>query len=383
MRTQHQLLFISLLAALCSLTSGCKDDPPPTGFSADFNLSLYNDGMAPDTLELRADFAGADSYDWQLQGLSIGSGQHHIEPISNVDVFSIKLTVKSGKHTKERSESFEVDNFPPNGGSTLTVFQGNGELGTIGIDGSDPFLLPIDDLSADSDGRMDYDDHSRELYYTGSIIRSFPNGAQSVTIVSDPLADPTDRIVDLAVDPEDQRVFFAVNHNIIGGFISSVDTDGNTEFVIGSFSDCTVLDMTLHKADNKAYFTCADQSNIRFAVGNDVGILFSHNANLYALVYDNTEDWLYFTGDLDFDMLYEIYRIVPVFGVAPELVVDDASAQPILGIDILESKQQLFWSDSDENAIYRLELNDPGATPEVVFTDVTNPKALAVGDFEN
>ncbi len=242
----YNLIQLCLLTGLICLTGSCKK--APEGFSADFNISHKNGGMVTDTVELSARFDDADSYEWIIQGLPPRSGQNVAVVFQTAGSFSAQLTVKSGKHSKTNSEGLTLNNFPS--GTALTVVQGNGEVGTAGIDGSDPFWLSFDNAGAS--GGMDYDDDTGQLYYSGSIKRAFPNGVDREIIYTE---EAWEEITALAVDSDDKRVYF---DRLSDGYYSifSIDTEG-TEIPTQEafFMDGWLRDLTLDAANDRVYFT--------------------------------------------------------------------------------------------------------------------------------
>jgi len=108
----------------------------------------------------------------------------------------------------------------------------------------------------------------------------------------------------------------------------------------------------------------------------------SFDGTKYALVWNNTENMLYFVEDIDGDETYDIVKSDPTAAnPTSEIVVNNASAAPILGIDVDETNQILYWTDQIEGAIFQLDLTNPQATPKIVFSGISNPRSLAIGNF--
>ena len=108
----------------------------------------------------------------------------------------------------------------------------------------------------------------------------------------------------------------------------------------------------------------------------------SFDGEKHAMVWNNTENMLYFVEDIDGDETYDIVKSDPTAAnPTSEIVFANASTAPILGIDIDETNQILYWTDQVEGAILQLDLINPQALPKIVFLGISNPKSLAIGNF--
>ena len=381
MKSPNKITLTTFSLILIFSLSTCKKDKEPDGFTADFTFTFAHGGMAPDTAKFSAQYPEADSYNWDISGIS-GSDTNFQVLFNAAGDFDASLTVKSGSFSDNKSASVPINNFPP-GGTAMTIIQGNGEVGTVVLDAENPRWLAIDTIDANSIGGMDYDDENKTLYYTSSIKRSFPNGVGKEVIFDDSQLNPwEDGIVDLVVDGKDQLVYFVIHDSYGISAISTLSLDMFTRSDIGFFQQSFIQFITLDKASDKYYFTAESSTEIHF--GDAMGVSGSTNGNdalNYAIVFDNYTNVLYYVNDGDFDEDYDIMRVYPDNDYYEEMVVDGASLQPILGLDIDENKQYLYWTDQAEDVIYRLKMNETGAEPEVIFENVTNPKALAIGNF--
>lgn len=377
-----------LLICLIGLAFGCRKKAPD-GFNADFNIGFNNGGMAPDTVVLSPQFLGADSYEWTIEGVSKTGQQVTFNPQS-AGSYYVELTVSSDEHKRSNTSTIAIENYPTSG-SAMTIVNEDGVIGSFGIDGDAPFWIPIDTIDADGIAGMDYDDNTKQLYYTGSIVRAFPNGAEKEEIFSNDQLQPGARIDDLVIDADDRRVYFAINSDVTKA-VASVDLDGNDlnyEFEFTFFE--AIQDITLDAALDRVYFTTEFSTAIQYTIQGDVATLYSDNSQKYALVFDNTTQYLYYAEQV-FDnnglTHTNIMRLNPesynsdIPETWPQVVVENASIAPIQGIDLSESKQQLYWSDSAEKIIYRIDLNNPQEGREVVVRDIENPSALAIGNFD-
>jgi Low-density lipoprotein receptor repeat class B len=379
--------YLSLLLVLAVFSSACRKKAPE-GFSADFEINYNNGGMAPDLITLRAQFADADTYDWSVEGVPL-YGQQTTFNAQSAGSFYVTLEVESGQHKKTKSANVAVENYPTNG-EAMTVVQSDGVIGTFGVDGAQPFFVPIDTIAPDGLNGMDYDNETRELYYTSSIIRAFPNGAEKKLILSDDQLSGGDKIVDLVVDSEEHRVYFAINGSSGLNAIASIDQDGNdlryeTQFEFPN----AIFDITLDEFENTVYFTGSESTAIFKIIEGELIWLYADNFLKHALIFDNSTGFLYFAeqvfntpaGQINI-MRFNPKNYNPDLSETwPQVVVENASTQAIHGMDISESKQQLYWSDTGQHVIYRIDLNNAQATREIIFTNITNPRAIAISDF--
>jgi hypothetical protein len=272
------------------------------------------------------------------------------------------------------------------------VVQGDGVIGTTGVGGAQPFFVPIDTLPDGGIAGMDYDDDTKELYYTGSIIRAFPNGAEKRVLFLDDQLSSGDNIVDLVVDSDDHRVYFAIsNSEFFNNAIASIDQNGNDLNYVAQFEfPNSIFDTTLDEIENTVYLTSYDNSGIYQIIPGEVNLIYSDQHLKLALVFDNSTGNLYFAEQVFTPEGIEttnILRFNPknynpdLSATWPQIVIENASTHPIHGIDISESKQQLYWSDIGQNVIYRIDLNNPQAQKEIIFEGVTNPRAIAISNF--
>jgi Low-density lipoprotein receptor repeat class B len=383
MRTQTTQSYLWLFLILSLLHAGCRKKAPE-GFSADFNIYYDNGGMAPDVITLSAQFADADNYNWSVEGVSY-SGEQIILNVQSAGSFFISLEVESGKHKKTKSETVVVENYPIDS-EAMTIVQGDGVIGTFGVDGANPFFVPIDTIAPDGLNGMDYDDETAELYYTSSIIRAFPNGVGKQIILTDDQLSSGDNIVDLAVDSEDRRVYFAINGISSINAIASIDKEGIDLTYITQFEfPNSIFDITLDKFENTVYFTASESTEIFQTMQGEVISLYSDNSLKHALVFDNSTGLLYYAdhiGDQANIMRFDPKNYSPTLPETwPQVIVESASTEPIYGIDISESNHQLYWSDSNNDVIHRIDLNNPQAEREIIFTAITNPRAIAISNF--
>jgi hypothetical protein len=250
------------------------------------------------------------------------------------------------------------------------------------ISGSDPFALPIDSIeNIQVTGGMDYDDDEQKLYYTGSIIRANPNGTLKETIlVTDP---PGEFIRDLVVDSEDNMVYYSYSQiQELADEVYKMPTNGGQSEFLFEFEP-SVDHLALNTSEDIVFAVSdGDLSIIIYTPNAGLSTYDSFEGEKHALVWNNTENMLYFVEDIDNDETYDIVKSDPtVANPTSEIVVNNVSTAPILGIDVDETNQLLYWTDQIEGAIYQLDLNDPQATPKIVFLGISNPRSLAIGNF--
>ncbi|MFK7806990.1 MAG: hypothetical protein AB8F74_04225 [Saprospiraceae bacterium] len=386
MKRHLSSLILIPIFGLLLITSACRKKAPD-GFNADFSIYYNNGGMAPDSVLLAADFPDADNYEWSVEGIPATGMQAAIK-LQTAGTYQVELLVESGDHDRSQISTIIINNYPTSG-EAMTVVQDDGVIGTFAVDGANPFFVPIDTVATDELTGMDYDDNTKQIYYTGSIKRAFPNGTNKETIFDDNQLITGEKVADLVVDPDDQRVYFAIN-GIESEAIASVSQDGSDlSFEFQTYNLSPILDITLDAKNNKVYFTNELSTSISKTILGDVSTILFDNSRKYALVFDNTTDYLYFAEETitNNGTFTNILRFQPEFynsdlpDTWPVVVVENAASGPILGLDISESNQQLYWSNSEESNIYRIDLNDPNAEREIIFRNVANPKAIAIGNF--
>ncbi len=379
-RFSNHSILIFLCLVLFTITNCNKDKNKPAGFSADFNTSFSNGGMVPDSVTFSAAYPDAEKYDWNISGTR-ATGKKYAVKIISPGQYIASLTASSGSYSESETTYLTLKNYPPNG-TSASFLNGNGEISTAVISGSDPFALPIDSIETiQVTGGMDYDDDEQKLYYTGSIIKANPNGTFKETIlVTDP---PGEFIRDLVVDSEDDMVYYSYSQiqQQTDEVYKMPTSGGQSEFL---FEWQPSVDHLALNASEDIVFAVSDGDNYIVIYKPNMGLtpFISFDGAKHALVWNNTEGMLYFVEDVDQDDTYDIVKSDPT-AVNPtsEIVFADASTEPIVGIDVDETNQILYWTDQIEGAIFQLDLKDPQATPKIVFLGISNPRSLAIGNF--
>lgn len=377
--SKHKFLFF-LLALTISISNCKKEKNKPEGFSADFSTSFTNGGMVPDSILFSATYPDADNYNWNVSGV-ITSGKNIGIKVNNPGDYVVQMTASSGSYNETETSFFTLKNYPPNG-TTASYLNSGGEINTVVLNAINPTELPIDSVeNLQLTGGMDYDDDSNKLYYTGSIIRSNPNGSEKELILStDP---PAEFIRDLVFDSGENIIYYSYSllQEIVDEVYKLKVEGGQPELLFEL--EPSVDHLALNESEDIVFAVSEGDFEIIIYTPNEgLDSYSSFEGDKHALVWNNTENMLYFVESIDDNETYNIYKSDPTT-VSPssELVVGGASTQPILGIDIDETNQILYWTDQDEGAIVQLELNNPQAEPKIVFLGITNPKALAIGSF--
>jgi len=335
----------------------------------------------PDSLSFSAAYTDADNYNWNISGAT-ATGKNIGIKILNPGDYIAQLTASSGSYSETQSGFFTLKNYP-SGGTSASFLNGNGEISTAVISGDDPFALSIDSVETlQVTGGMDYDDDEKKLYYTGSIIRANPNGTEKETILStDP---PGEFIRDLVVDSDDNMVYYSYSQvqEVVDEVYKMPSGGGQSEFL---FELQPSVDYLALNASEDIVFAVSDGDLSIFYYIPNVGLeaYDSFEGEKHAMVWNNTENMLYFVEDIDGDETYDIVKSDPTAAnPTSEIVLENASTSvPILGIDIDETNQILYWTDQVEGAILQLDLTNPQALPKIVFLGITNPRALAIGNF--
>lgn len=378
LRTKNTF-FLLLFSAI--LFSNCKkENNKPEGFSADFNTSFSNGGMVPDSVVFKADYPNADTYSWNISGV-ITSGKDIGIKILAAGDYIAQLTASSSSYSETENNFFTLKNYPPNG-TSASFLNGSGAISTVVLNANEPFILPIDSVeNLQMTGGMDYDEDNNKLYYTGSIIRSNPNGTEKeILLETDP---PGEFIRDLVVDGEDGFIYYSRSLlQQLDDEVYKMPINGGQPELL--FENQPSIDhLALNKSDDIIFAVSDGDFQITYydpATGLDS--YSSFEGDKHALVWNNAENMLYFVESTDNNQTYNIYKSDPTSASpSSEVVVEDASTQPILGIDIDEKNQTLYWTNQDEGAIYQLDLTNPQAVPKLTFIGISNPRSLAIGSF--
>jgi hypothetical protein len=378
-KSKHTILFFLLLIAI-SISNCKKEKNKPEGFSADFNTSFTNGGMVPDSILLSATYPDADSYSWNIGGVIISGKNIGVKILAAGNYFA-ELTASSSSYSETEISFFTLKNYPPNG-TTASYLNGSGEINTVVLNATHPTELPIDSVeNLQLTGGMDYDDDSNKLYYTGSIIQANPNGTEKETILfTDP---PEEFIKDIVVDSGNDIIYYSYSliQEIADEVYKMAIEGGQPELLFEL--EPSVDHLALNESEDIVFAVSEGDFKIIIYTPNEgLDSYSSFEGDKHALVWNNTENMLYFVESIDDNQTYDIYKSDPTtVNPSSELVVENASTQPILGIDIDETNQILYWTDQDEGAIVQLELNNPQAEPKIVFLGITNPKTLAIGSF--
>ena len=377
--SKHQF-FILLLLPVFFFSSCKKEKNKPAGFTANFNTSFTNGGMVPDSLLFKASYEDAENYSWNISGV-VASGKEVGVKILLPGDYIAQLTASTGSYSETEMSFFTLKNYPPNG-TSASFLSGNGAINTVVISASQPTALPIDSVeNLQMAGGMDYDEDNNKLYYTGSLVRSNPNGTQKEILLT---TDPPDEFIrDVAVDGGDQMVYYS--YSLIQEFVDEVykmpANGGQSEFL---FEFQPSVDFLTVKEDDDIVFAVSqgDFNIIIYDPTTGLDSYSSFEGDKFALVWNNTENMLYFVEDIENDGTYDIVKSDPTSANPTSTrVIENVSTQPVLGIDIDEKNQVLYWTDQVQGTIMQLELNNPQAEPKTAFTGISNPRSLAIGTF--
>ena len=379
-RLSKQPFFILFIISIFFFSTCKKEKNKPEGFTANFNTAFTNGGMIPDSILFSASYQDAESYNWNISGVQATGKDVSVKILLPGD-YVAEMTASTGSYSETELSFFTLKNYPPNG-TSASFLNGSGEVNTVVISASQPPVLPIDSVeNLQMAGGMDYDEDNNKLYYTGSIIRSNPNGTQKETILqTDP---PGEFIRDVAVDGGDQMVYYS--YSLIQEFVDEVykipANGGQPEFL---FEFQPSVDFLTVKEDDDIVFAVSqgEFNIIIFDPTTGLDSYSSFEGDKYALVWNNTENMLYFVEDIENDGTYDIVKSDPTAANPSTVrVIENVSTEPVLGIDIDEKNQVLYWTDQVQGTIMQLELNNPQAEPKTAFIGISNPRALAIGTF--
>jgi hypothetical protein len=329
---------------------------------------------------------GAISWDVNDDGLIMGgqgTERCTMQLEQSEDPYDISLQVAGADFLCDRTKSLFVDANFPEGASGLVISNGDGDLLFQYVDEADENAYDIGDQNAPSGSDVNgvtFDEDTRKVYYSSSVWRCNPNGTELEKLVDIEgkggivvdgadntiifcKSDPIEQLYALAyydLDGKEVEPFFISSSSPIN--FMAMDKDENILFFVQPFSDYYV---------RKGPFDQGLEPLEDCFLGDDLPI--------YALAYDQQEDYLYYARGYQGESI-DLWRakapITP--NTVGEIVRENVSYEPILGLAVQEETQMLYWTDQVDNTVKRLDLTDPNAEPEIVANNVTNPRALTV-----
>ena len=389
MKWNIYLWVILFLSTILLGTYNCTNDdlgPRPEGLTADFDQTCTLGCMVPCEVSLTSAYQNGDTYLWEVAGITSPNPNITLFFDTNaVGTFSVKLTVTKDGFT-ETSQSDVTTGHSPQEGVAATVVLGNGNVNTYVMNNEEADFITIDQIPEEELNGLALDVEEGKLYYSGSVRRSNPNGTAKELVYTDNTI--VEEVTAIALDfITEEKVYFVDNEfqydDVFQPTIKRVNKDGSGLGIpiVEPFGAPRVINMDIDPIDNIAYFNNVDGFEIvaENPDNNDREFLFGNDPyeRKYALAVNRQTQMLYFAeggiGKVDifsYDPLTETY----------EIVVDNASQIPILGIDIDEKAGFLYWTDSFDETLKRTPLAGGGI--ETVLTGVADPRGLVIGNFD-
>ncbi len=371
---------ILVLVSLMIWMASCNPDEDPVNKCtdlalADFTIEYSNGGIPPELVTLRSIDLSGDAYFWEVNGQT-SNGPTFTVSFNETGVFDATLEVQKGMEVCDLTRVIEISPNPLFGSSAIFV-DSDGTIYYKYLDNPGAPQQAVGNVGNMGLKGLAYDEQHKKLYYSGSIFRSNMDGSANEQLIEDPASN----LIDL--DPSDNVLLYAtIEQN--SPVIKMADLDGNNPKTLhdGFFR----FDfMTVSHTHNIVFFVDAELSY-------EIGFLqygvdpvepefasFGDFAEKKALAYDDTNGYLYYAEGYDVNVIKRVaWPITP--NSIGEIVVEFAGNTPVLGLDIDEKVNHLYWTyqKGDIGAIHRLDLNDPGAEVETVFEGEVNPKTLQV-----
>jgi hypothetical protein len=395
MKSKNLFLPILLMTFLLAfLSPACLDDPEtddcPDPDVADFSWSpptpMSFPGLPATVTFSRENQAILGAVTWDPEDGLIqagqGTGNCVIELQEREDPYDITLEVGGADFLCTRTKSVYVDANFPEGSSALIISSGEGNVFFQYVDEADENAYDIADQNAPSGSEVNgvtFDADTRKVYYSSSVWRCNPNGSELEKVVDE------EGKGGIATDGADNRLVYCRRDPIEQIYaLALCDLDGKELDFLHS-SSSPVNYMTMNKDENLLFFVDPGLDYFVKTGPWDQGLDPLEYCELggydpiYALIYDHAMGYLYYARGYSGEGVSLFKAKAPVTANSVgELVLENASFEPILGLAVDEPNQMLYWTDQEDNTVKRLDLKDPNAEPEIVAHDVSNPRALAV-----
>ena len=333
---------------------------------------------------------GGDQYDWEMAGLTGSIPNWNVNFDTNsIGTFTAKLTVSLEKWTRSSMDVVETGNTPQEGQAMSVVT--NGGIETSVVNAGESSAIEVDDVDNEAITDLEYNAEDDKLYYTGTVHRANPNGTEKELIIPN-LAGSKEHTTALAIDQGRDRIYYAraiPSSNFYQVWFAGFDGSGQTETTSNIFSSVPYLEFW---EKGNTYFYIQSSSNYSIESYNMNSFTTSRTfygitvGDKEAIAIDQSTDRLYFVEMAD-TMGQGVYRIgwydLNNENSQAVSLLENVSMMPILGMDIDEENQTLYYSDQVENAIFKVDLRQGDPIPEKILENISNPRAIAVGNFDN
>jgi len=386
MKNPTQVFQIKLLplVILVLFFSNCgKDKKGCDVISADFSPEfLDHAGMAPERVLFKGDDPSADTYSWNIEGVMIDKPQETVT-FQVSGSYDASLTAKKGGDQCSESAAIKITPYPSIGSNrAISYFESDGTTSSLKakvIDTNSAILTAIPDLP-EQGGGLDVDNEGKKIYACPStaLASCYPNN-EDLTVFDLPLPG-VERYYDLALDPNDDRVYFTVLENgdfaIKGSDLSNPNPtnvdDIYSEGIGGDFFYIT------NDRDNNILYWVQKGGSIVKKVENGVSSDFlSLTGGVFGDIdFDDTNNRIYFVakvGASSFiqsiktsDFSGEVVEVGPISGEIPFIYID-------------ENRQELFWAEDTQKTISSKKVGIQGTA--VLVGNLGPIRGLTVGFY--
>ncbi|MFK7806991.1 MAG: hypothetical protein AB8F74_04230 [Saprospiraceae bacterium] len=376
-------IFYSLLFIL-SVTA-CKKDCEVV--QADWSPKfLYHDGMAPEGVRLEAAGQSADSYLWNVEGVTSSEIRDTFTFETSGD-YDVSLNVEEGKHKCRQGGTITIRDYPYlNSDRALSFFESDGSnvrliAKVLDNDLSDNYVAISYDVGLpENGGGMDYDNTTKKLFAAplALLASCFPNNADLQFPI--PPDENSDRVFhDTALDPDDDLAYVSgvENGSMFIRSTSPYSGDGSTQDVYTESGTPDFVYITTDRVNNVIYWTKRDSDTIYQIEKDSTSKAFLTGGPFYDLDFDNNKGLLFFAEDQDSS--FGIRNINPETGQQREDARSINGEVTFIYVD--EDEQEIFWVNDDSREIWKKRISFQMNSADKLIENVGKIRGMAVGNF--
>ena len=384
MKTSYPLNKLLVFSFFVIITfSNCKKDCKVV--NADYDtVFLDHAGMAPERVRFSGKDVSADNYSWTVDGVTI-EGNDQIVTFGVSGSYETSLIASKGSDQCSKAAIVDITPFPSVGSQrAISYFEevvgDTSNLMTKVIDTESQNFMAISGLPGQGGG-MDVDNSGKKIFGSpfALVASCFPNNEE----LSFPVKTSFNGIrkfFDLALDPDNGRVFFTV---LDGNTFSIKSTDMysgsmNIDNVYSETINAEFFYITNDRKDNILYWTDRGGTVIR-KIENGINEPFINLDRWFVfgdIEFDDTNNRLYFVINSGnqaeirsikvSDFSGETVEVGPLVGTIPFMYLD-------------EDRQELFWANDTERTISSKQISILGTTIHV--QNLGPIKGLTVGFY--